>query len=355
MPRIVAFPAWEDNPYLNMLYLSAVSSGWSLQGTTRTDNLIRLLGTMGSGDVVHIHWTAPVCQRADSYAAARRQLDEFTEALESATAAGVDLIWTVHNVLPHELHYRDLEIELANLLVRLSAQVIQLNSHTVEAVAADYELPVDKVVTLPHSSYHGVYPNSVTRADARARLGVPSTSPTVAFVGQIRPYKGISTLLAAVGTLSDDVEDLTLLLAGKVHPDLLPDIDRQLPVGVRVVRSHGFVDDADLQLWYRAADVLVLPYDRVLNSGSALLAATFGRPCILPGEPHMVGEFGDEEWVSFFTPGAGAVASLARALHTALDGSARTGAAAETFALAYTPWQMSRDYVRILESLSAPA
>ena len=59
---------------------------------------------------------------------------------------------------------------------------------------------------------------------------------------------------------------------------------------------------------------MVFPYERVLNSGSVLLSATFGRPCILPAEPHLVAEFGGQPWVSFYEVGDHQADSLARSI-----------------------------------------
>lgn len=352
MPTLLAFPAWRDNPYLNLLYLAPRGAGWDVQGTTAYEELVKRVRGLGRGDVLHVHWTQPICQTAPDEVTARERLETFAATVQAARASGVRLVWTVHNTLPHETAYRDLEIELAERLGELADVVVQINSHTVEAVAGEYALPVDKVVTLPHASYTGIYPTSITRAEARAQLGVPQLSPTIAFVGQIRPYKGITTLLGAAGVLGTQVEDLTLLLAGKTRDEVLPEIDRNLPRDVRTIRHHDFLTDAEMSVWFSAADVMVFPYARVLNSGSLLLAATLGRPCVLPREPHLVAEFGDETWVSFYRPSGDVVQNLATAVGRALVSSRRTGHDAASYAQRYTPYAMSRDFLRILDGAS---
>jgi len=349
MPTLLAFPAWRDNPYLNLLYLATRGAGWDVQGTTSFDELVRRTRGLSAGDVLHVHWTSPICQAAPDEKTARERLDTFVATVRAARASGVRLVWTVHNKMAHEVTYRALEVELAQRLTELADTVIQLNAHTVEAVADEYTLPADRVVTLPHASYLGVYPDGLTQAQARARLDVPLTSPTIGFVGQIRPYKGITTLLGAAGVLGQEVEDLTLLLAGKTRDDVLPQVEAALPRGVRTVRHHDFVDDADLQVWFRAADVMVFPYERVLNSGSVLLSATMGRPCVLPREAHLVAELGDEPWVSFYRPGGDVVDNLARAIRGALRHARRTAHDALAFAHRYPPYAMSRDFLRILD------
>lgn len=352
MPTLLAFPAWRDNPYLNLLYLAPRGAGWDVQGTTAYEELVKRVRGLGRGDVLHVHWTQPICQTAPDEASARERLETFAATVQAARASGVRLIWTVHNTLPHETAYRELEIELAERLGELADTVIQINAHTHEAVAEEYALPADKLVTLPHASYTGIYPSTITRRDAREALGVPQLSPTIAFVGQIRPYKGITTLLSAAEVLGTQVEDLTLLLAGKTREEVLPEIDLHLPRDVRTVRHHEFLTDAEMSVWFSAADVMVFPYARVLNSGSLLLAATLGRPCVLPREPHLVAEFGDETWVSFYRQSGDVVANLATAVRRALVSARRTGHDATSYARRYTPYSMSRDFLRILDGES---
>jgi beta-1,4-mannosyltransferase len=355
MPRLVVYPAWRDNPYLNLLYLAVRGQGWQVDGTTELEDLLFEVSVLGRGDAVHLHWTQPVCQETPDAAEASDRLERLLAGLSAARGRGVVILWTVHNRLPHEMLHRELEVELMTRLAEIVTQVIQINGHTAEAVAEDYALPSDRLVTLPHSSYVGVYPADVSRAEARERLGVPASSPTVAFVGQIRPYKGIATLLDATRRLGEEVEDLTLLLAGATRPEVLADIEALLPSNVRVVRQHGFVDDSELQVWFRAADLLVFPYERVLNSGSVLLAATFGRPCVLPREPHLEHELGEHDWVSFFDPSGDKAEHLAQTMRRALRNAARDGQTAAEFARGYTPYAMSRDYARLLTRLAAPA
>jgi len=352
MARLLVYPAWRDNPYINLLYLAVRGQGWDVTPTIDLDELCFQSALLGRGDAIHLHWTQPVCQETPSAIEARARLDRLVGVLTAARERGVALLWTVHNHLPHELLHRDLELELIARITALASRVIQINAHTVEAVADAYELPREKVVTLPHSSYRGIYPDDVTRQEARTRLGVPPTSPTIGFVGQIRPYKGIVTLLRAAALLGDEVEDLTLLLAGSTRPEVLEQIESELPAAVRTVRHHGFVDDADLQVWFRAADVMVFPYERVLNSGSVLLSATFGRSCVLPAEPHLEADLGGEGWVSFYPTDADPAAALATTARQALLSARDDGRAAEQFAARYTPYLMSRDYAAILASVT---
>lgn len=348
MNKILVFPEWRDNPYLNMLYVGARAEGWVIQGATSMGNLPGPLSKLSKGDVFHIHWTSPVCQVHATHASARSALEGFRRAVSDALERGVRLVWTVHNAVSHACRYLDLEVELAEFLASAAWRIIQLNPHTTAAVAHLYALPVEKLATLRHASYIGVYPPAPSKDVARASLGVPSYSPTVGFIGQIRPYKGLTTLLSAVDLAAKELDNMTLLLAGKADAGQIGLLDHGLPIGVRTIRQHTFVPDGELGRWFAAADVIALPYERILNSGSLMLAASFARPCILPGEPHLVAQYGDQSWVSFYDPLNNPAESLCHAIIGSLAENDDKCQAAREFAEAYTTADMAWDYVRLI-------
>lgn len=349
--RIHIFPAWEKNPYLNMLTLGARVSGWQVEGSKGMDGLTAAIPGLGRGDIFHIHWTSPVLGGGKDRALAVESLSQFASALSRMSDAGVRILWTVHNTLAHDAPFPDLEVEVARLLAERADRIIQLNRSTRDAVSEYYELPSGKLATIPHASYAGMYSEPPSPQQARQRLGIPADAPVVGFVGQIRAYKGIPTLLQAVERVGSVVEGLVLVLAGKTSPEDVLVIEENLPEGVEVVRDHSFISDGDLATWFTACDVMVFPYERVLNSGSVLLSATFGRPCILPAEPHLVSEFGDQPWVSFYDPNGPGDRALAELIPAALGRSRSMRAAARSFAANYTTYHMAWDYLALIEDV----
>lgn len=352
--RIHVFPAWEQNPYLNMLYIGARAEGWVVEGSKNFDGVLTALPNLIHGDIFHLHWTSPILNPDWDHDQAARSLERFEQTLLHMKAAGIWIIWTVHNALAHNTPHTDLEIELASMLARCADRIIQLNAHTRDAVADYYDIPQDKLVTLGHASYVGTYSEPPSQDSAREILGIPATAAVVGFVGQMRAYKGIPVLLGAVGVASHDVDNLVLVLAGKTAPEDVAAIEQSLPVNVPTVRRHTFIDDSDISTWFAACDVMVFPYERVLNSGSVLLSATFGRPCILPAEAHLVAEYGDQPWVTFYTPGADETTSLATAIVDALANGEATRRSAARFAVKNSTRNMAWEYVTIIEQLTAP-
>ncbi|MET0862467.1 MAG: glycosyltransferase [Microbacterium sp.] len=352
LQRILVFPAWSDNPYLNLMSLAPRAAGFEFKGVTTSRSLFDASSLLDAGDVLHLHWTAPILQREPTLEAAAAALESFRTLLAEMKARGVRLIWTIHNQLPHEVPYREAEISLYRLLAT-SADAIHIMSPQTPTVLKDIcELPADRLVEIPHPSYVGVYGSPMSRVDARASFDLADDEPTVLFLGQMRPYKGLGVLLAALSRLAEEGKRTpTVLLAGAATPEVQAEIEEALPEGVRVIPRYEFVPDAEVGQWFAAADLAVFPYQAILNSGSLHLSASFGVPAVLPGEAHLVEQFSDEPWVGFFDPedAVPSLASLLESIPEARDHVARI----EDFNAAITPWRVSEQYAALLRDLVA--
>jgi len=134
---------------------------------------------------------------------------------------------------------------------------------------------------VPHGHYRGAYPDSMTPAEARRDLALPPDARVVLFFGSVRPYKNVTELIAAFHGVAD--ERWRLVVAGQpAGVDDAAALRGQAAGDGRIRLDLGFVPAERVQVYLRAADLVVLPYREVLNSGSALLALSFDRPVLVP-------------------------------------------------------------------------
>ena len=155
-------------------------------------------------------------------------------------------------------------------------------SAAADEIAAAYRVPEAKELSVvPDGNYIESYENDVSRATARSDLGIDEESFVFVFFGQIRPYKGVPELVEAFSSL--DLPDAELWIVGNPHTD---DIEAQVTAlaasDPRIETRLAFVPDDRIQYYLNAADVLVLPYRKILNSGSAHLGLSFATPIVAP-------------------------------------------------------------------------
>ncbi len=163
-----------------------------------------------------------------------------------------------------------------------------MHDHTsAEAVAQTYNRR-QNVFTIPHGNYIGVYPNHVSRDEARTRLGIPSDPFVYLFIGQVRPYKGLDNLIQAF--LKLDESATMLIIAGQANDaGYAQSIRAQANGRANIMFFPDYIPDKDLQCFFNSADVCVLPYRRATTSGAALLDFSFAKPIIAPA----IGPFPD--------------------------------------------------------------
>jgi glycosyltransferase involved in cell wall biosynthesis len=100
------------------------------------------------------------------------------------------------------------------------------------------------------------------------------------FFGFVRPYKGLETLINAVGLLKDT--DISLTIAGEfwAGKDELLSLVNQLGISGKVKIIDRYIPDDALQSCFSAADLVVLPYRRTVTSGIIATAYGFGKPVL---------------------------------------------------------------------------
>lgn len=351
-PRIFTYPYWTSNPYMQMLHLEVRARGYVVEGTSVVGKAVADMRDPGARGLVHVQWPSEITERSESARHAEHQVSEFLDGVRAAQANGRKVLWTVHNSLPHDAGYLATAVRLHQGLADLADAVHVLNRATADVVAPDYVVPPEKVVSIPHSSYHGIYGPRQEQAAARARVGARTNGTAVLFFGQMRPYKGLDHLFDAARRAVAGGTAVELLLAGKPVPGLLDAVARLTEDGVPVASALRFIADDEVASWFSAADVAVLPYRKILNSGTMHLAATYGVPTVLPDEPHLRAEYGAEPWLRFFDP-AEPSASIARLLAEDWYRDAAVRASALAFARRHTPSRMARRYADLVDRLGA--
>jgi glycosyltransferase involved in cell wall biosynthesis len=274
---------WPDysaaNPYQSLLYSEVTEKFDVMSGDISA--ALRAISTDPTGGPVifHLHWTNTFFNGTADAAAS--EVIKFRDSLSRFKRLGGKVVWTIHNAVSHDSPHVDLERQL---MAWLCDAVDRIHVHALSSLP-ELDLPLDarKVVVVPHGSYVGAYPDYLERAEARQHMGLSSHTFVMVFTGQIRPYKGVERLIAAACDPSMG-DSWHLIIAGKANYPLGQFIDELVPENVRarITFADQFIDDHTLQLLYRSADVAVFPYERILTSGSALLALSFGTPAVLP-------------------------------------------------------------------------
>jgi glycosyltransferase involved in cell wall biosynthesis len=350
-----------ENPFQALLTRHAEEAGIVTVGMDRLADLddpaalpalVALRSSERAVVVLHLHWLARVLRGVADETEGLERVSSFVAALDAFRMAGGEIIWTVHNVLPHDTPYPALDRALRKAVVARSELVHVLSAGTVEAAAPSYEIPESKVLHIPHPAYLGVYPDDVSESDARKRYGLGADDVVYGFVGNVRPYKGVDDLVAAFESITSgpprvDGRRRRLLIAGL--PSAHPEIAELL---ARTERNSDIVVDArripadELSVPLRASDVIVLPYRESLNSGALLLALSFARPVIAAESPGVAETVSEDAAITFKAGDRGALGGALIAADRLMSPEARDAALAT--ARRFDPDEISRTFAKAL-------
>ena len=150
----------------------------------------------------------------------------------------------------------------------------------------DFGVREEAVTVIPYGINNAVPQTSLTPAEAKQRLGIDKDEKVILFFGNIRPYKGLEYLVAAFQRLVADHPEYRLIIAGRLFKGAenywmgIEQAIRSLPVEGRVIVKSEFIPDEETELYFKASDVLALPYTEIFQSGILLLGYSFGLPVV---------------------------------------------------------------------------
>jgi len=123
-----------------------------------------------------------------------------------------------------------------------------------------------------------------TREEARRDLDLPLDARVILYFGFIKPYKGLEHLIDAVPRLRGHwgPDRLRVLMVGDVYGDRRAYDDRIAASGAAdVVRFHAeYVADQEVERWFVASDLVVLPYVSATQSGIVQIAWNYDTPVV---------------------------------------------------------------------------
>jgi len=201
---------------------------------------------------------------------------------------GRRVVMTAHNVNAGKRDGND--SRLNRLTLRLQYRFVRRIFVHTPLMAADlrneFGVPDRKIVLIPYGINNAVPVTNLDGREAKRRLGLADTHKVILFFGRIVPYKGLEFLVRALKELVGTDRSYRLVIAGSPHENetywqsINTAIDTDSTRG-HVVQHTSFIPDTEVEPFFKAADVLVMPYTHIFQSGILALSYSFGLPVIV--------------------------------------------------------------------------
>jgi D-inositol-3-phosphate glycosyltransferase len=197
------------------------------------------------------------------------------------------IVLTLHNVNAGRRDSKDTFLNRLTLHIqyRFADHIFVHTENMKRELMEEFGEQEARVTVIPFGINNAVPNTRLTPAEARQRLGIQDGKKTILFFGNIAPYKGLEYLIGAFHEVLARRYDCRLIMAGRPkncerYWTAIRETVRDDVQGGRVMLRPDFIPDEETEVYFKAADVLVLPYRHIYQSGVLLLGYSFGLPVL---------------------------------------------------------------------------
>jgi D-inositol-3-phosphate glycosyltransferase len=201
---------------------------------------------------------------------------------------GRKIALTVHNVNAARRDSKDTFVNRLTLRFQyqLAHHIFVHTQRMKSELIQEFGVDETRVTVIPFGINNAVPNTSLTPTEARQRLGLTANKKTILFFGRITPYKGLEYLIEAYQRFLTSNDSYRLIIGGRPENDCQSywgEIQEQIREDVqsgRILLRAEHIPDAETEIYFKAADVLILPYRQIYQSGVLFLGYSFGLPVL---------------------------------------------------------------------------
>lgn len=189
------------------------------------------------------------------------------------------ILFVCHNVFPHERFPMDrvlteMVLEQGDYFITQS----KMDARDLCSIKSDA-----KYTVTPHPTYNAFKIKDMSQSEARKILNIDKSAKVLLFFGFVREYKGLRYLLEAMPSIIKKVPDIQLWIVGDFGEDRDTYFEQmdQLELKERVKVVEGYVADVEVEKYFAACDLVVLPYVSATQSGIVQIAYGFRKPVLV--------------------------------------------------------------------------
>jgi len=188
----------------------------------------------------------------------------------------IKVIWEMHNILPHG--YTEKDKKNCRWFYEKVDAIVFHSRHDIQRAKDLLNTKTEKIFTIiPHGNFNGSYENAISKKEARKHLGIPEDERALLCFGFIRKNRGYEYLIDAVKGMKNTV----VMIAGKLEDKDVRDKLLAYEKGMPQLRVFvKWIPDEEIQVYFNACDIVVLPYTDITTSGVIPLAYAFSRPVV---------------------------------------------------------------------------
>lgn len=272
-------PHMYGNPFQDLLYSKFADAKINVFSHRSIAGAIKAIeASTAPRKILHLHWLNVVLSDVPE-SELDKQVEVFRRQIQRAKSAGAKIVWTVHNVLPHEGYQVEPSIQVRKIMVEAADLVHIMSPDTRARCSKFFDIPAAKIIRIEHAGYHGFYQPESQNQNIADMWGLPRGAKVIVSLGGIKPYKGLSQFAEVFQSAAD--ANTHLLIAGKADPDFQKSALWQMAeLSPNLHVLPEMIADSLIHPLMSRADCVAIPYQASLNSGAMVLGLTFAKPIL---------------------------------------------------------------------------
>lgn len=227
------------------------------------------VGLKNQGDLVHINWWTYVL------------FPVFFTITILSKLRGKKIILTLHNVIAHESNF--LDRLFSSIMYRVADILLVHTESNQEILIKKFKISKNKIDLIPSGPLNFLKTKNISQSEAKKYLGLKDSNKIILFFGTIRKYKGLDILIRSFVQITKTFPEARLVIAGMNWVTWSPyqDLIIKLRLFDKVISHIKYIRTDEIQYYFTAADVVVLPYTNFgFQSGVTKIAEAFDKPVI---------------------------------------------------------------------------
>lgn len=187
-------------------------------------------------------------------------------------------IYVCHNVLPHEKFM--LDKSLAKIALKQGDAFI-VQSH-LDALNLETIIKKPVFIQTVHPTYDSFNLKNMDKCEGRRVLGLEKDTKVLLFFGFVRKYKGLKYLIEALRLVVDKYDNTKLLIVGAFenNREYYDGLIENKRLSKHIDIYDEYIPDTEVEQYFVASDLVVLPYESATQSGIVQIAYGFNKPVI---------------------------------------------------------------------------
>ena len=173
---------------------------------------------------------------------------------------------------------------IGKLIYKLTDRIITHNEFSKSEIINENANLSSCISIVPHGNYTPFINIQYDRAKSKEQLGIPSNRRILLFFGMIKKVKGLEVLLSALKGVVKQNPDILLVIAGRVWENNFSTYQKIIDennLSEYILLHTKFIQHEDVEHYYCASDLVVLPYKKIYQSGVLMMTLSHERPALV--------------------------------------------------------------------------